>query len=105
MFVLLNYMTIGIDRWYFERRETSNKCTSDLCPKKDVIWSVHVDISRAWHVGQCPSGVFIVRSTPSVIVDLVEKTCTCYQWKVRGFLMHPHNCYFKAKSIYFHVRG
>ncbi|XP_028122603.1 uncharacterized protein LOC114319753 [Camellia sinensis] len=41
---------------------------------------------RTWLVSRSSDLVFKVQSRPSVSVGLLNKTCSCYQWQLNGFL-------------------
>ncbi|KAL7180499.1 hypothetical protein ACSBR1_043659 [Camellia fascicularis] len=49
-----------------------------------VLESAYKD-SRSWIVSQFDNNVFEVRSRPSVLVDIGEHTCSCFQWQLNGF--------------------
>ena len=41
---------------------------------------------RTWLVSRSSDRVFEVQSRTSVSVDLLIRTCSCYQWQLNGFL-------------------
>ncbi|XP_028079695.1 uncharacterized protein LOC114281445 [Camellia sinensis] len=41
--------------------------------------------NRAWCVSQANDDVYEVHSHPSVLVDVVKQTCSCFQWQINGF--------------------
>ncbi|KAL7201335.1 hypothetical protein ACSBR1_033102 [Camellia fascicularis] len=46
--------------------------------------------SRHWIVSQSDDNIFEVRSHPSVLVDIGNRSCSCFQWQLNGFPC-PHS--------------
>ncbi|KAK9278814.1 hypothetical protein L1049_028393 [Liquidambar formosana] len=44
-----------------------------------------LDKGRTWRVSMSSDSVFEVHSYPSVTVDILNCSCTCYQWQMNGF--------------------
>ncbi|KAL7218923.1 hypothetical protein ACSBR2_012066 [Camellia fascicularis] len=40
---------------------------------------------RSWNVSQSNTDVYKVHSSPSILVDVTRRTCSCFQWQLNGF--------------------
>ncbi|XP_028084578.1 uncharacterized protein LOC114285698 [Camellia sinensis] len=68
-----------------ERRVKCTKWASVICPKMEKKLVSAYNDSRAWCVSQANDDVYEVHSYPSVLVDVVKQTCSCFQWQINGF--------------------
>ncbi|XP_028054575.1 uncharacterized protein LOC114258775 [Camellia sinensis] len=41
--------------------------------------------NRAWCVSQANDDVYEVHSHPSMLVDVIKRTCSCFQWQINEF--------------------
>ncbi|XP_028076038.1 uncharacterized protein LOC114278223 [Camellia sinensis] len=76
------------------RREQAKKWNTFLCPEMDSTLVNALKSRRTWLVSRSSNHVFEVQSRPSVSVDLLNRTCSCYQWQLNGFL-----CAYAATAI------
>ncbi|XP_028076401.1 uncharacterized protein LOC114278529 [Camellia sinensis] len=63
-----------------ERRVKCTKWAGVICPKMEKKLVSAYNDSRAWCVSQANDDVYEVHSHPSVLVDVVKQTCSCFQW-------------------------
>ncbi|XP_028057639.1 uncharacterized protein LOC114261563 [Camellia sinensis] len=68
------------------RREQAKKWNTFLCSEMDSTLVNALKSGRTWLVSRSSDHVFEVQSRPSVNVDLLNRTCSCYQWQLNGFL-------------------
>ncbi|XP_028071937.1 uncharacterized protein LOC114274244 [Camellia sinensis] len=76
------------------RREQAKKWNTFLCPEMDSTLVNALKSGRTWLVSRSSDHVFEVQSRPSVSVDLLNSTCSCYQWQLNRFL-----CAHEATAI------
>ncbi|KAK9273133.1 hypothetical protein L1049_017940 [Liquidambar formosana] len=67
------------------RRLEADFWNTILCSKMDERLGNELDKGRTWRVNMSSDSVFEVHSYPSVTVDILNCTCTCYQWQINGF--------------------
>ncbi|XP_028112991.1 uncharacterized protein LOC114311129 [Camellia sinensis] len=87
-------------------REQAKKLNTFLCPEMDsTLVNAHKS-GRTWLVCRSSDHVFEVQSRPSVSVDLLNRTCSCYQWQLNGFLCaHAETAIQKSGGdLYAHVK-
>ncbi|XP_028124425.1 uncharacterized protein LOC114321467 [Camellia sinensis] len=87
------------------RREQNKKWNTFLCPEMDSTLVNALKSRRIWLVSRSSDHVFEVQSWLSVSVDLLNRTCPCYQWQLNGFLC-AHTATAIQKSggdLYAHV--
>ncbi|XP_028111371.1 uncharacterized protein LOC114309761 [Camellia sinensis] len=63
-----------------ERRVKCTKWAGVICPKIEKKLVSAYNDSRAWCVSQANDDVYEVHSHPSMLVDVVKQTCSCFQW-------------------------
>ncbi|KAL7168051.1 hypothetical protein ACSBR2_038484 [Camellia fascicularis] len=68
-----------------KRRLKSSKWTGVICPKMEKKLDFELKTGRSWIVSQANDNVYEVHSHPSVMVDIIRRTCSCYQWQLNGF--------------------
>ncbi|CAL5322220.1 unnamed protein product [Camellia sinensis] len=87
------------------RREQAKKWNTFLCPEMDSTLVNALKSGRTWLVSHSSDHVFEVQSRPSVSVDLLNRTCSCYQWQLNGFLCaHAATAIQKSRGdLYAHV--
>lgn len=56
--------------------------------------------ARRWDVTLSVDYIYKVYSTPNIVVDIKEKTCTCKLWQVYGL-----PCVHAATVIFLNLRG
>ena len=72
--------------WYDERRTDSAGWTGALTPRKEKFWNAARQHGRGWKVLKATrQGVYEVISKTTACVNLIERTCSCFQWQVQGF--------------------
>ncbi|XP_012846363.1 PREDICTED: uncharacterized protein LOC105966351 [Erythranthe guttata] len=62
-----------------------NRWTTVLCEKTEKRLNEAVDKGRSWICKRSSMHVFEVFSSPNVVVDLGERTCSCRLWQINGF--------------------
>ncbi|KAK9268374.1 hypothetical protein L1049_000123 [Liquidambar formosana] len=67
------------------RRLEANSWNTVLYSKMDEELGEELDKGITWRVSMSSDSVFEVHSYPSVTVDILNCTCTCYQWQINGF--------------------
>ncbi|XP_028100133.1 uncharacterized protein LOC114299560 [Camellia sinensis] len=68
-----------------DHRVKCTKWAGVICPKMEKKLVAAYNDSRAWCVSQANDNVYKVHSYPSVLVDVVKQTCSCFQWQINGF--------------------
>ncbi|CAL5395991.1 unnamed protein product [Camellia sinensis] len=68
-----------------KRKVKSSNWVGELCPKMEKRLMSEFQDSRHWIVSQSDDNIFEVRSQPSVLVDLANRSCSCFQWQLNGF--------------------
>ncbi|XP_070668839.1 uncharacterized protein [Malus domestica] len=68
-----------------DRQREPERWTSPICPTMDDEMMKMVEVGRHWNVCRSSEHIFEVRDEYSVMVDLQSHTCSCYQWKIKGF--------------------
>ncbi|KAL7201018.1 hypothetical protein ACSBR1_032846 [Camellia fascicularis] len=68
-----------------KRRLKSSKWTGVICPKMEKKLESELKTGRSWIVSQANDNVYEIHSHPSVMVDIIRRTCSCYQWQLNGF--------------------
>ncbi|XP_028066671.1 uncharacterized protein LOC114269541 [Camellia sinensis] len=86
-------------------REQAKKWNTFLCLEMDSTLVNALKSGRTWLVSRSSDHVFEVQSRPSVSVDLLNRTCSCYQWQLNGFLCaHAETAIQKSGGdLYAHV--
>ncbi|XP_028094630.1 uncharacterized protein LOC114294685 [Camellia sinensis] len=68
-----------------KRKVKSMEWVGEICPKMEKILVVVYEDSRSWLVSQSDDNVFEVRSHPLVLVDIGNRSCSCFQWQLNRF--------------------
>ncbi|KAL7221817.1 hypothetical protein ACSBR1_023709 [Camellia fascicularis] len=68
-----------------DRRLLSSKWNKVLCPRMDSVLEKAFLDERTWNVSLSSDNVFEVHCFPSVMVDLLLRTCSCRKWKINGY--------------------
>ncbi|XP_028075710.1 uncharacterized protein LOC114277948 [Camellia sinensis] len=68
-----------------KRKVKASNWVGELCPKMEKRLMSEFQDSRHWIVSQSDDNIFEVRSQPSVLVDLANRSCSCFQWQLNGF--------------------
>ncbi|XP_028126126.1 uncharacterized protein LOC114322878 [Camellia sinensis] len=68
-----------------ERRVKCTKWAGVICPKMEKKLVTAYNDNKAWCVSQANDDVYEVHSHPSVLVDVVKQTCSCFQWLINRF--------------------
>ncbi|KAL7173014.1 hypothetical protein ACSBR2_032477 [Camellia fascicularis] len=63
----------------------SKAWVGELCPKMEKRLMSEFKDSRHYIVSQSDDNIFEVRSHPSVLVDIGNRSCSCFQWQLNGF--------------------
>ena len=70
------------------RLKESESWNGNICPNVDSRISAAFHKGRSWSVKVSSNDVYEVNSYPSISVDILNETCTYYQWQING-TVHP----------------
>ncbi|KAL7201215.1 hypothetical protein ACSBR1_033008 [Camellia fascicularis] len=68
-----------------KRKTKSSAWVGELCPKMEKRLMSEFKDSKHWIVSQSDDNIFEVWSHPSVLVDIGNRSCSCFQWQLNGF--------------------
>lgn len=63
------------------RRQLAATWPTKLCRSIEMDMNVKVEQSRGWDVKKCADDIWEVFPTPTAVLDLKHKTCTCKKWQ------------------------
>ncbi|XP_028119765.1 uncharacterized protein LOC114317252 [Camellia sinensis] len=83
---LVDSIRTKIMRQMSKRRLKAQSWPGVVCPKMEDRLVKAYNKGRSWLLSQSNNEIFEVHSFPSVMVDVGRRTCSCFQWQIKGFL-------------------
>ncbi|KAL7163418.1 hypothetical protein ACSBR2_039510 [Camellia fascicularis] len=68
-----------------KRRVTSHTWTDAICSKMESRLDTTFNKGRSWNVSQANADIYEVHSFSSVTINVGRRTCSCFQWQLKGF--------------------